>query len=278
MRLPEGVRSAALTATLETGLVATLLGLAVQPAASATSVAPVAPRLDERPSTQVVMLTPPDAPVLAASAVQAAASAVAADRQLGGVDKERRLRFKDEKDEKKDEKSQKDLPSWWGELIDNMGTGLRIAMWLIGAALLVWVLLRLRDWLRLRGVAPVVAAVAPTHVGSLDIRPESLPADIGAAARTLWQRGESRAALSLLYRGALSRLVHAHAVPIRAASTESDCLTLAEPRLAPSAHRFLSQLVAGWQTVAYAGRNLDDADFEALCAGFDAHLTPGGAA
>jgi hypothetical protein len=72
--------------------------------------------------------------------------------------------------------------------------------------------------------------------------------------------------------------VHAHAVPIRAASTESDCLTLAEPRLAPSAHRFLSQLVAAWQTVAYAGRSLDDADFEPLCAGFDAQLTPGGGA
>ena len=83
--------------------------------------------------------------------------------------------------------------------------------------------------------------------------------------------------MSLIFRGALSGVVIAQAVPIRAPSTESDCLSLAEPQLGPSAHRFLSQLVGGWQTVAYAGRSLDDADFEALCAGFDAHLTPGGA-
>ena len=52
------------------------------------------------------------------------------------------------------------------------------------------------------------AFVAPTHVRDLDIRPESLPDDIGAAARALWDRGEHRAALALLYRGLLSRLAH----------------------------------------------------------------------
>lgn len=115
----------------------------------------------------------------------------------------------------------------------------------------------------------------PTHVGSLDIRPESLPADIGAAARALWQRGEGRAALSLLYRGALSRLVHGHGVPIRAASTESECLALAATRLAPAAHAFLAQLIAGWQAVAYARRELSPEDFERLCAGFDAATATG---
>jgi hypothetical protein len=42
-----------------------------------------------------------------------------------------------------------------------------------------------------------------THVQSLDIRPETLPANIGAAARALWDGGEHRAALALLYRGLL---------------------------------------------------------------------------
>ena len=78
--------------------------------------------------------------------------------------------------------------------------------------------------------------------------------------------------LSLLYRGALSRLVHGHGVPIRAASTESECLTLAATRLAPPAQRFLAQLVAGWQGVAYARRALAPEDFEQLCADFDARM------
>ena len=71
------------------------------------------------------------------------------------------------------------------------------------------------------------AFVAPTHVRDLDIRPESLPDDIGAAARALWDRGEHRAALALLYRGLLSRLAHVHRLPIRDSSTEGDCLALA---------------------------------------------------
>ena len=54
-----------------------------------------------------------------------------------------------------------------------------------------------------------------------------LPDDIGAAARALWDRGEQRAALALLYRGMLSRLAHVHRVPIRDSSTEGDCLALA---------------------------------------------------
>ncbi len=230
----------------------------------------------QKSGTRVMMVSPRSP---AASEVQAAASTVAADPLMGGEDKVRYLRFKkSDEPAKKEDRTRTPPTGWWVELIQNLGTGMRIAIWLVGAALFIWVLLRLRDWLKLRGAPVAVAAVAPTHVGSLDIRPESLPEHIGAAARELWQRGQPRAALSLLYRGALSRLVHEHAVPIRAASTESDCLTLSEPRLAPSAHRFLSQLVAGWQTVAYAGRDMDPLDFEQLCAGFDAHLGTGAAA
>ena len=69
--------------------------------------------------------------------------------------------------------------------------------------------------------------VAPTHVRDLDIRPESLPNDIGGTARRLWDRGEHRGALALLYRGLLSRLAHVHRLPVRDSSTEGDCLALA---------------------------------------------------
>jgi len=208
---------------------------------------------------------------MSASAVQAAASAVAADPLLPGTETTKTLRFKKEEQVGPPAKEKRKTP-WWVELIDSLSTGLRVAVWLLGAGLLIWLLLRLRDWLAGQAGPAALAGLPPTHVGSLDIRPESLPADIGAAARALWQRGEQRAALSLLYRGALSRLVHAHGVPIRAASTESECLALAASRLAPGAQAFLVQLVTGWQTVAYAKRQLADESLEALCQGFDARL------
>jgi hypothetical protein len=211
---------------------------------------------------------------LSAESIRAAASAVAADPLMPGVEKTRRLRFKEEEKEKP--KEPQNPARWWMDLLANLSTGLRVGMWLLGAGLLVWVLLRLREWLGRAGGARGLAPLPPTHVGTLDIRPQSLPDDIGGAARSLWQAGEARGALSLLYRGALSRLVHGHGVAIRAASTERECLALARPRLAPAALSFVAQLVAAWQTVAYAGRRPAADEVEALCRGFDLHLPRSG--
>jgi len=94
--------------------------------------------------------------------------------------------------------------------------------------------------------------VAPTHVQDLDIRPESLPSDIGSAARLLWDRGEHRAALALLYRGLLSRLAHVHRVPIRDSTTEGDCLALAATHLDGRRHSYALRLVRVWQRTVYA--------------------------
>ena len=56
------------------------------------------------------------------------------------------------------------------------------------------------------GRAPPPPAVS--RVSGLDIRPDSLPEDVGAAALALLEAERTRDALSLLYRGALSRAVH----------------------------------------------------------------------
>ena len=110
--------------------------------------------------------------------------------------------------------------------------------------------------------------VAPTHVQDLDIRPESLPADIGASARALWDRGEHRAALALLYRGLLSRLAHSHRVPIRDSSTEGDCLALAATHLDNARQEYVSRLVRVWQRAVYANESTEAAIVHALCDGF----------
>lgn len=209
-------------------------------------------------------------PALSASAVRTAASAVAADPLLPGTSTAKVLRLKPRDEPKKPRDA--DPARWWRDLIGNLSAGLRVAMWIVVAGLLIALLLRLRDWLGRGAGGPALAALPPTHVGTLDIRPESLPADIGAAARALAGRGEMRAALSLLYRGALSRLAHGHGVPIRAASTEGECLMLAAPRLAPGAQAYLARLVAGWQAVAYARRELAPEELAALCDGFDGQL------
>jgi hypothetical protein len=83
-----------------------------------------------------------------------------------------------------------------------------------------------------------------------------------------------------MYRGALSRLVHEHGVPIRAASTEGECVRLAAAVLPAAGNTYFDQLVGAWQTEVYAGRPADAATVAALCDSFDAHfaLAPASAA
>ena len=152
----------------------------------------------------------------------------------------------------------------------------RALLWVLGAilaAMLVVFLTRLASrWRRAPGLPKRFAP--PSHVRDLDIRPESLPDDVGAAAAALWDAGDQRAALSLLYRGALSRLVHAHGVPIRASSTENDCLILAKPLLDGTATEYLSRLVTTWRTAVYGGLSPATSAVHELCNRFAEGLGP----
>lgn len=67
-----------------------------------------------------------------------------------------------------------------------------------------------------------------TAVAGLDIRPESLPAEVISAVLELWQAGRLREALALLYRATLSRLVSQYDLHIHQGATEGDCLRLVE--------------------------------------------------
>lgn len=203
--------------------------------------------------------------------VQQAVEQLAKDPNLAGKRKQKTLRLKASPDKAPTQPTP--TLQWLADLFRWVADAGRFLMWALGAVALALLLVGLRHWVRWRGGASSApAAKLPSHVRDLDIRRESLPADIGAAARTLWERGQARGALSLLYRGALSRLVHLHAVPIRASSTEEECVRLADRRLARPDCEFLARLVRAWELTVYGSRLPDGAEVLALCTGFDAHL------
>lgn len=149
----------------------------------------------------------------------------------------------------------------------------RVVVWVavaVLAAILVAYLANL--WRTRREALGSEVARAPSHVRDLDIRPESLPADIGAAARRLWECGEQRAALALLYRGLLSRLVNLHGVPVRDSSTEGECLALVMRRLDADRSGYAAQLIRTWQLAVYGGRTPAATAVLSLCDGFAAAL------
>ena len=202
------------------------------------------------------------------AAVEAAASAVRADTDLGGVHTTRTWRFT-----KRSSSEPVSPDPFWLDLARWLAEGGRGLVWLLGAAAAVAAIVTARRWLAIHGDAiRAGGARLPSHVRELDIRPETLPADIGAAVRALWLAGERRAALSLLYRGTLSRLVHSYAVAIGDASTEGDCIRLARATLAAERGDFVAQLVGAWQLAVYGDRPLANEHVLRLCDDFDRML------
>ncbi|PWF46674.1 hypothetical protein, partial [Massilia glaciei] len=163
--------------------------------------------------------------------------------------------------------------------------------WLAQAAKMVFIgaAIGLAGWLlyRYRGLFPEFARRAPlrvaTEVGGLDIRPDSLPDDVAGRARALWAGGERRAALGLLYRATLSRLVARNGLLLPRGATEGDCLRLArQAHAAQKLARGRLDVVAGvtglWLGGAYGDRWPDDAALEAQCAAWQAQFDEGAGA
>ena len=166
--------------------------------------------------------------------------------------------------------------AWMRDLFRWIDQSARVLMWCVIAALTGLLAFYLaRVVYRQSPSAHEDAFVIPTHVRDLDIRPEALPADVGAAARQLWDRGEHRLALALLYRGLLSRLAHAHRVPIRDASTEGDCLALAVSHVPNRLYEYAARLVHTWQRFVYGRLDVQAESVYQLCDEFGPVLDPG---
>ena len=189
----------------------------------------------------------------------------------------------------KKEEKKKDDPDFWERLIkwldDKDWTILKVlaemaAVWgkylvlalvglgLAGAALHAW---RTGKWGIFVNESPPDAAPAPRVLFGLDLRPETLPASPADEARRLFAEGRARAALSLLYRAALSRLVNDLRLPLDAAMTEQECERAARNATQgadPGYGAYFSGLTAAWTLAAYGHRNPDAARFAELARGF----------
>lgn len=113
--------------------------------------------------------------------------------------------------------------------------------------------------------------IPPSSIGSLDIRPESLPKNIGDVARNLMLQHEYRAALSLLYRGALSVLAHRDRVPFTSSDTEQDCINRVTAAEVASLSFFVT-LTHDWLQEAYAHQTQEQARLLSLCQEWPTHF------
>lgn len=167
----------------------------------------------------------------------------------------------------------RDPPAWLKGLASVLAETARAAAWIlaiIAIGALVWFLRRFTG--SDAEPDPDAAYSAPAVVAGMDVRPETLPEDVPDEARRLLARGAMRESLSLLYRGALSALIHRYGVELRGSFTENDCLRASEPVLDEQASDYFVRLVTDWRACAYADHSPGNREVEALIATWAQHM------
>ena len=147
-----------------------------------------------------------------------------------------------------------------------ISTLIEYSLWIlifVGLALLVYYR---RLWLPLfDGKRKTIDSYkAPEIMFGMDVRAESLPDDIVSEAQKLWQAGKHRESLSLLYRGALIRLINQEKVKLEDSYTEGDVLRHAKKQLTADKQAYLKQLTSQWKLIAYAHRSPTESDMQQL--------------
>lgn len=283
--------AAALLPMVVPALLAALLAAAPAPAAQA---APGAPATTTLPATTVPAAPVPAAPSAASSAASCApphASDVHGAREAARDAGQAAVR--DQVDQlyatpalrgyvcepvwRRKNVSRRQAPVQAASLPDLSWLATLLKATLIGGAacLAGWLLYRYRD--RWPGFTAQDQPKLATTIAGLDIRAESLPGDVAANVLQLWRDGRQRAALALLYRATLSRLVQQDGLALTDGATEGECLRLArqaEQQGALTARRcaVAADVTALWLNGAYGRRWPDDATLHASCAAWQAQF------
>lgn len=220
------------------------------------------------------MLSLPTEPLQAAEvdrqAVRTAIDEVLAQADFGREVEKTRWKYIGEAS---DETGNGPFVEWLKALLKGFGSGFaavsELLLWLAGGALLAYLIY----WfVQNQGLARESRSgrarperSLPTHVAGLDLRPESLPEDPATLAERLIGEEEYRSAFSLLYRGALSALVHRYALEIPNGATEGECQRLAQQQLEAGLHECFSGLTRVWLLLAYAHRLPEKQQALSLC-------------
>jgi hypothetical protein len=232
---------------------AAVLGLpSVAPATTGAASAGAHPRSKEKIAIQQILSSP--------------------DFEEFGNEKRWVPRFKPDRDDPK----RRDF-SRWGDLIESVVRFLtelvRGGIWIIAVLILGWLLYLLSKHFGWFKGAFSMQRAKPDVMFGLDLRPETLPDDVPAAARALLANGNMRAALALLYRAALSYLIHERDFDIQAGDTEGDCARrVRKAGPAPLANYF-DKLMEAWGLIAYAGRKPAQEEVTRLIDTWAAHFT-----
>lgn len=204
------------------------------------------------------------------------------------VEMERKWRFKDRDAKKNSPEDVGKLLQWltkWEALSAPLRQALKsfagffeVGIWLLLAAALAYVVYKFRSGLLQLvhpGIRKPANKPAPDMMFGLDVREESLPDDVCQRVLQLWDNGADRAAMSLLYRATLSRLIHDFSFEFYAGFTEQECVEVVKQAGPDDLSQYLQQLTSLWQHLAYAHRRPQREQLTVLCTGWQALFEEG---
>ncbi len=150
-------------------------------------------------------------------------------------------------------------------------------LYVLLAVALVFLVILIINWIKNMGIsapAPAGPSDRPVPVvrGSQAVRADEVFGDVPAEALRLWQAGDHRGALGLLYRGTLHELARRHRLDLGGALTEGECVRLVRSQVAGEAPDYLKKVTLCWQGLAYAHRVPDETLVHALCREWQVHL------
>jgi hypothetical protein len=205
--------------------------------------------------------------------------------EFSNKEKVNRLRLKNP-----DEEDESAFIKWLLDLLEGsegkaigLGQVFELLLWLLVIGLIVLLIYRYRHWLSAQfvrvGAAPVIKEKPVTLFG-MDVRQESLPDDVNAAAMKLLHAGDKRAALALLYRASLAHLIFT-GVNIEDGFTELECVQTMKMDLPTliktqedhiymaSRIDYFSRLTSVWRRLAYGHLFPDEQELLQLCSNWN---------
>lgn len=145
-------------------------------------------------------------------------------------------------------------------------------LWILVGALLLLLYATRETWLPyladIRQPAPERRRII---LSTGEITAESLPDDIPAEVRRLWQQGQRRSALSLLFRASVFHAVDRYGVRLPSSATEGACVSAVSEQTGGSHAEYFRNVVTAWIWCAYGEREPAEESFLKLCTEWPDH-------
>jgi hypothetical protein len=172
---------------------------------------------------------------------------------------------------------------WLASVAEFIAASARVIAWIGGGLLVLFLVYLIARHIGVHGWRRGDGGDFPDMLFGLDVRPQSLPENVPAAAQRLLAAGDVRGAVSLLYRGALVSLIQDGRIDIARGDTELECVARvrsiyrgnhsdAGTDPANAKANYFAMVVTIWQRVAYAKKPVAAAEVTPLIDQWSSHF------